>query len=123
MRVIEPCHGSYQNPWYLVKKSTQGKYRPVNFAVELHRITIRDANLPPSADKFPEEFARCTISSLLDFFSGYDQVELDKAFWDTTAFMIPLGLMRMTILAQGATNLVAQFVRIVLKILAPHLRD
>lgn len=37
--------------------------------------------------------------------------------------MTPLGLMRRTILAQGATNLVAQFVRIVLKILAPHLHD
>ena len=37
--------------------------------------------------------------------------------------MTPLGLMRMTTLAQGATNSVAQFVRIVLKILAPHLRD
>ena len=31
--------------------------------------------------------------------------------------------MRMTILAQDATYLVAQFVRIVLKILEPHLRD
>lgn len=37
--------------------------------------------------------------------------------------MTPLGLMEMTTLAQGATNLVAQFVRIVLKILAPHLRN
>ncbi len=37
--------------------------------------------------------------------------------------MTPLGLMRMTTLPQGATNSVAQFVQIVLKILAPHLRD
>ncbi len=37
--------------------------------------------------------------------------------------MTPLGLMRMTTLAQDATYLVAQFVRIVLKILKPHLRD
>ena len=37
--------------------------------------------------------------------------------------MTPLGLMRMTTLAQDATNSVAQFVRIVLKILASHLRD
>ena len=25
MGVIEPFHGSYRNPWYLVKKSTPGK--------------------------------------------------------------------------------------------------
>ncbi len=37
--------------------------------------------------------------------------------------MTPLDLMRMTTLPQGATNSVAQFVRIVLKILAPHLQD
>lgn len=54
---------------------------------------------------------------------GYYQVELDIASRDLIAFMTPLGLMQMTTLAQGATNLVAQFVRIVLKILAPHLRD
>ncbi len=91
--------------------------------MELNRVTVRDANLSPSSDKFSEEFAGCFISSLIDFFSGYDQVELDKEFRDLTAFMTPLYLKRMTTLPQGATNSIAQFVRIVLKILAPHLRD
>ncbi len=77
--VIEPCHGSYRNPWYLVKKSTPGKYRLVNVVVELNLVTIQDANLPPSEDEFSEEFAGCTISSLIDFFPNYDQVELDDA--------------------------------------------
>ena len=86
-------------------------------------MIVRDANLLPSADKFSEEFTGCAILSLIDFFSGYDQVELDKKSWDLTRFMTPLGLMQMTTLAQGAINSVAQFVRIVLKILALHLRD
>ena len=107
MGFIEPCHGPYQNPWYLVKKSTQGEYRLVNVAVELNRVTIRDTNLPPSADEFSVEFAGCTISSPIDFFSGKDQVELDEKSQDLTAFMTPLGLMRMITLAQGATNSVA----------------
>ncbi len=123
MGVIEPCHGPYQNPWYFVKKSTPGKYRLVNIAVELNRVTIRDANLPLSVDEFYEEFGGCTISSLIDFFSSYDKVELDEASRDLTAFRTPLGLMRITILAQSATNSVAQFVRILLKILEPHPRD
>ena len=123
IRVIEPYHGPYQNPWYLVKKSTLGKYQLVNVAVKLNRVTIRDTNLPPSADEFSKEFSSCAISSLIDFFSGYDQVELGEESRNLTAFMTPLGLMQMTTLAQGATNSVAQFVRIVLKILAPHLRD
>ncbi len=99
MGVIEPCHGPYQNPWYLVKKSTPRKYRLVNVAVELNRITIQDANLPPSTDKFSEEFGGCTIFSLIDFFSSYDQVKLDKESRDLTTFITPLGLMRMTTLA------------------------
>lgn len=59
----------------------------------------------------------------MDFFFGYDQVELGKEFRDLTTFMTRLGLMRITTLAQGATNLVAPFVRIVFKILVPYLRD
>lgn len=121
--VIEPCHGLYRNPWYLVKKSTPSKYRLVTVAVELNRVTVRDANLPPSADEFSEKFAGCVISSLIDFFFGYDQVELDEESRDLTGFMTPLGLMGMTNLTQGATNSVAQFVRIALKVLGDHLRD
>ncbi len=87
MGFIEPRHGPYQSPWYLVKKSTQGEYRLVNVAVELNRVTIRDTNLPLSADELSLEFAGCTISSLIDFFSGKDQVELDEESRDLTAFM------------------------------------
>lgn len=65
--VIEPCYGPYRNPWYLIKKTIPGKYRLVNVAVELNRVTVRDANLPPSADEFSEEFAGCAISSLIGF--------------------------------------------------------
>ncbi len=36
MGVIEPCHGPYRNPWYLVKKTTPGKYRLVNVVVKLN---------------------------------------------------------------------------------------
>ena len=98
----------------MVKKKTPRKYQFVNVVVELNRVTVKEANLPPSADEFFEEFVGCIISSLIDFFSSYDQVELNKEFRDLMAFMTPLGLMRMTILPQGATKLVAQFIRIVL---------
>ena len=91
--------------------------------MKLNQVIVRDANLSSFADEFSEEFASCTISSLIVFFSGYNEVELDEEFRDFTIFMTLLGLMRMTTLLQGATNVIAQFVRIVLKILVPHLRD
>ena len=85
--------------------------------MEINKHSIRDANLPPSVDEFSEEIARCHIASLIDFFSGYDQIELDVQSRDLTGFQTPIGLLRMTTLPQGATNSVAQFVRIVTKIL------
>lgn len=48
-------------------------------------MTIRDANIPPNADEFSEEFAGCIIASLIDWFSGYDQVILDPESQDFTA--------------------------------------
>ena len=72
MGIIEPCYGLYRIPWYLVKKSTSGKYKLINVAVELNRVTVKDANLSFSANVFSEKFAGCAISSLIVFFSGYD---------------------------------------------------
>jgi len=115
--VLEKCDGPYRNPWFLVAKKTAGTYRLINAAMKMNSVTLRDANLPPSVDEFSEEFAGCACASLIDFFSGYDQLTLDKRSRDMTAFMTPLGLLRMTTPPQGATNSVAQFVRVVMTIL------
>jgi hypothetical protein len=110
---MEYSHGPYRNPWFLVAKKEKGKYRLVVAAMKMNGVTIRDGNLPPQVDEFSEEFAGCTVASLVDFFSGYDQVILALKSRDMTAFQTPIGLLRMTRLPQGATNSVAQFVRIV----------
>ena len=115
--VLEKCNGPYRNPWFLVAKKTAGAYRLINAAMKMNSVTLRDANMPPSVDEFSEEFAGCHCASLIDFFSGYDQLTLDVRSRDMTAFMTPLGLLRMTTPPQGATNSVAQFVRVVMTIL------
>jgi hypothetical protein len=119
--VLEPCHGAYRNPWFLVAKKDAGKYRLINAAMEINRVTLRDAALPPDTDSFSEDFAGCAIASLIDFFSGYDQIPLAEKSRDLTAFETLLGLMRMTTLPQGATNSVGQFMRVVLAILREHI--
>jgi hypothetical protein len=105
----------------LVKKKEANKYRLINNATEINRVIIQDTNLPPNADKFSEDFANCAIASLINLFSKYDQIELDETCQDMTAFITPLGLMRNTTLPQGATNSVAQFCRVVTKILQDHI--
>jgi len=89
----------------------------VQAALRANKVTIRDANLPPSADEFSEHFAGCAIASLVDCFSSYDQLPLAEKCRDMTGFMTSYGLLRHTRILQGATNSVAQFVRIMCHIL------
>jgi hypothetical protein len=119
---LEYSQSPYRNPWFLVKKKDAG-YRLINNAQRVNGVTLRDANLPPNPDEFSEEFAGCHIVSLIDFFSGYDQVDLHPDSRPMTAFWTPLGLVQQCTLPMGTTNSVAQFVRIVTKILRdqiPH---
>ena len=90
----------------------------VHAAMNVNKVTVRDANLPPSVDEFSEEFAEMQMTTLIDYFSEYDHIKLDSRCCDLTAFMTPLGLLRQTTLPQGASNSVAQSVRIVVKIFA-----
>ena len=77
------------------------KYWLINAAVFLNKVLIKDANLPPSADKFSEDFSGMTIVSVVDLFSGYDQVLLDLVSRDLIAFQTQIGLFWMMTLPQG----------------------
>ncbi len=66
--------------------------------MEINRVIIRDGNLPPAVDEFSEEFGNYAITSLIDFFSGYDQIELDEKSRDLTNFYTPIRFYRMTTL-------------------------
>ena len=65
--------------------------------MEINRVTIKNTNLPPSINEFFKEFAKYIIASLIDFFSSYNQIKLDKRSWDLTTFYILIGLLRMII--------------------------
>ncbi len=105
--VLEYSDGLYRNLWFLVKKKKLGEYRLINSVTHMNAVTRRDVNLPPLVDEFADEFARCHITSLVDLYSRYDQISLDPKSRDLTAFFTPLGLLRNTILPQGATNSIA----------------
>ena len=78
---------------------------------------LRDAFIPPGAEEFSEDFANCVLLSLVDVFSGYDQILLDSLSRDLTTFATPIGLFCMCMLPQGATNSVAQFMRVMVRTL------
>ena len=56
-------------------------------------MTIRDANLLLYANEFSKEFMGCKVISLVDFFSSYDQLEVNIESRNLTAFITPLGLL------------------------------
>lgn len=122
-RILERSHASYRNNWFLVQKK-DGGLRLINDAQKINGVTIRDALIPPGADEFSEEFGGCLLLSLLDLFSGYDQIELHPESRDLTTFATPLGLFRYCTIPMGGTNSVAQFMRAMNQILSdliPHI--
>ena len=98
MEVLEYSEGPYRNSWFLVMKKKPGEYRLINSATLLNAVTRRDANLPPSVDEFAEEFAGCFIASLVDLYSGYNQITLHPKNKDITVFFTSLGLLQNTTL-------------------------
>jgi hypothetical protein len=96
--ILKKSEGPYRNSWFLAKKKDKINYRLINAIMEINRVTIKNTNMPPSVDEFAENFFRYAVISLVNFFSKYDQIKLDFLSRDITAFMIPLKLLRMTIL-------------------------
>ena len=120
--ILEESQGAYRNAWFLVNKK-DGGLRLINSATRMNKETVRDAFIPPSAEEYSEDFGMCKALSLLDFFSGYDQVPLDPKSRDLTTFATPIGLLRMCTIPQGATNSVAQFQRIMTRVLGELIPD
>jgi hypothetical protein len=75
-------------------KKKSSKYRLINSATNINRVTIKNANLSFISDKFTKKFAGRAIGSYLDFFSGYDQLELDEKSRDFIIIITDLGLLR-----------------------------
>ena len=83
--IIKKSHAIYQNGWFLVKKK-DSKYQLINNISKENKVTIKDTFIPPATDKFVEKFTIYKIFSLLDFFSGYNQVKLNKKSRNITIF-------------------------------------
>ena len=64
-----------------------------------------------------EEFSGIAVAFLIDLFSNYNQIILDKRDRDITVIYTPLGLLHQITLLQGVLNSMAQFIRIISKIL------
>ena len=105
--VLESCHESYCNPWFLVKKKSE-VYCFMVAAMKINTVTIRDAHMPPDVEDFAKNFAGMSASFLLNYFSRYNNITLHEESRDMTAIQTPVGLLCQATLLQGTTNSVAQ---------------
>lgn len=115
--VYEPSQSSYRSRWFCVLKKN-GKLRLVHDLQLLNKVSIRDAGLPPILDNFVEPFAGRQCYTVFDLFWGFDARIVDPASRDYTAFLTPLGLLRLTCLPMGYTNSPAEFQKCMQFILA-----
>lgn len=123
--VYEPSQSSYRSRWFCVLKKN-GKLRIVHDLQPLNGVTIRDAGVPPILDAFVEPFAGRQCYTAFDLHWGFDARKIDPQSRDLTAFMSPLGLLRLTSLPMGFTNSPAEFqacMAFILKDEMPHIAD
>ena len=69
-------------------------YRLINKVIKINAITIQNANVPLLINKFSKEFARCKITSLINFFFKYNQMKLNKRCKNMTAIITPQKLIK-----------------------------
>ncbi len=89
---LEEGHRPYRNLWFLVAKKDNRLYL-INDTQLINKVIIRDVFCPLEAETHTAEFADYQILSLLDLFSGYDQVELDELSKDLTTILTLLRLL------------------------------
>ena len=89
----------------------------------VNKVTICNTGVGPLIDKFAEAFARRSIYSVGDLYSGYDQFQLADKSWDIMTMRTPLGLVRMCTLPQGGTNSVAHMVNAMNKVMRDCIPD
>jgi hypothetical protein len=89
----------------------------INAMMNMNKIIIRDVNLFSDVNEFFKKFIEMIMISFIDLFSEHDQIMLTKIYQDLTVFMTSLKLLQQTTLSQDVINFVAQFVKIIIKIL------
>ncbi|GBG81540.1 hypothetical protein CBR_g32529 [Chara braunii] len=105
--VAEPTASRYANRWFVFWKPNK-TLRWIQDLQKLNAVTIRDAGSLPQADLLAESHAGRSIYSLIDLYSGYDQLPLDVRDRPYTAMHTPVGQLQMQVTPMGFTNAVAE---------------
>ena len=109
MKVLVPQSSPYSSRFFTVPKKN-GTLRFIQDLQPANAVTIRSCAIGPPPDTFSEDFAGCSIYSMGDLFSGYDQFQLALESRSITAMRTPIGQVSMATVPMGGTNSVAHVV-------------
>ncbi|GBG90481.1 hypothetical protein CBR_g50827 [Chara braunii] len=113
----------YASPWFCFIKPN-GTLRWVQDLQRLNAVTVHDAGGLPNADALSESCAGRPIISLIDLYSGYDQIPVYPPDRPVTAMHTPRGLIHMNVAPQGWTNAVVMVQRAMIRAMqsvSPHI--
>ncbi|GBG69746.1 hypothetical protein CBR_g4577 [Chara braunii] len=113
--VVEPTGSPYANKWFVFRKPNK-TLRWIQDLQKLNAVTIRDAGSLPQEDLLVESHVGRSIYSLIDLYSGYDQLPLDARDRAYTAMHTSVGQLQMQVTPIGFTNAVAEAQRRMLAI-------
>lgn len=103
-KLIEPCHSAYNSPILLVPKKSQDgqkKWRMVIDYRELNKKLIPDKHPLPRIDDILDSLGKAKFFTILDLYSGFHQIKLDKDSRNCTAFSTDRGIYQWRVLLFG----------------------
>lgn len=124
--LIEPSHSCYNSPILLVpKKGAKGekKWRMVIDYRQLNSKLIPDKFPLPRIDDILDSLGNAKYFTILDLFSGFHQIELDKNSRELTAFSTDKGIYQWRVLPFGlniAPNAFCRMMQIAFSGLGPE---
>ena len=120
--VAEFSHSQYGNRWFVLRKKS-GTLRWIQDLQPLNKVTVRDVGTVPRIDRILEKCAGRAIYTLLDMFSGYDEMGLHPDDRHLTAMHMPIGLVQLMVVPMGGTTSVPMFQRCMTIVLHDHQED
>ena len=76
----------------------------INAIMNMNEMIIHDVNLLFNVKKFLKKFANILITSLINFFSDYDQITFVEKCRNLTTFMISFEFLKMIKFSQKIIN-------------------